>query len=217
MEIKELYHLVRQGEGERLEFKRKVAHPEKIVREAVAFANTKGGNLLIGVDDNGRIPGVKYADEEIFVLNKAFFTLCKPKIKFAYSVIPLDEDGNKSVVHYTIEESKKKLHYALPNKESERGIAYVRAADKSIQASKEVKRIIKLSQRKSSRAFAIEEKEKMLLQYLEMHRTITLPQFQELTQLGRFKAANILVTLSLSGIIKVNPSDKEDTYQLVSI
>ena len=75
MELKELYRLVRKGEGETLEFKRKAAHPEKIVREVVAFANTKGGDLLIGVDDNGTIPGVKYAEEEIFVLNKAIFTL----------------------------------------------------------------------------------------------------------------------------------------------
>jgi len=214
VEVKELYRLVRQGEGAHLEFKRKVAHPEKIVREAVAFANTKGGNLLIGVDDNGAIPGVKYADEEIFVLNKALFTLCKPKIKFSYNVIPLDEDETKAVVHYTIDESKKKLHYALPDKNAERGIAYVRSDDKSIQASKEVKRIFKLAQRKNGKPFTIDEKEKALLQYLEEHGSITLPKFQDLVKLNRFKAANILITLSLSGIIKVIPSDKEDTYKL---
>ncbi|MEQ8573732.1 MAG: ATP-binding protein, partial [Fulvivirga sp.] len=51
MTFQELKRLVSQGESETLEFKRKVAHPEKIVKEIVAFANTKGGKLLIGVSD----------------------------------------------------------------------------------------------------------------------------------------------------------------------
>jgi predicted HTH transcriptional regulator len=162
MELKELYDLVRKGEGGTLEFKRKVAHPEKIVREAVAFANTQGGDLLIGVDDNGSIPGVKYAEEEIYVLNKALDALCKPRLKYSYQIIPLDENEQRAVVHYKIEESKKKLHYALPDEQKAIGKAYVRAADKSIQASQEVKRIIKLSQRKNGRVLQIQEKEKVL-------------------------------------------------------
>ncbi len=217
MEVKDLYRLVKRGEGETLEFKRKVAHPEKIVREVVAFANTKGGDLLIGVDDNGTIPGVKYADEEIFVLNKAIFTLCKPKVQFKYYVIPLDEDQNRSVVHYEIAESKKKLHYALPDQLTERGKAYVRVMDKSIQASKEVRNIIKLSNRKSAKVFSIEENEKLLLKYLDEHDFITLSDFQKISNLNRYNASRILVKLTLSNLITVNPSDKEDTYSLVPI
>lgn len=214
MELKALYSLVRKGEGERLEFKRKVAHPEKIVREAVAFANTKGGDLLIGVDDNGTVPGLKYAEEDIYVLNKALDTLCKPRLNYTYELIPLDENETRAVVRYKISESSKKPHYALPEEDADRGKAYVRAADKSIQASKEVRRIIKLSKRKSSRAFSIEEKERLLLQYLEEYKTITLSQFQTLSMLNRYRASNILVTLVLSNIIKVEPSDKEDIYSL---
>ncbi|MCC6835531.1 MAG: ATP-binding protein, partial [Cytophagales bacterium] len=63
--------LALEGEGLHLEFKRKAAHPEKIVRELIAFANTAGGTLLIGVDDDGSIPGVKYPDEEIHVVTEA--------------------------------------------------------------------------------------------------------------------------------------------------
>jgi predicted HTH transcriptional regulator len=49
--------LVRKGEGATLEFKLKSNHPEKIVREVVAFANSQGGLLLIGVGDDKSIPG----------------------------------------------------------------------------------------------------------------------------------------------------------------
>ena len=61
-EIHELKRLALEGEGLQLEFKRKASHPEKIVRELIAFANTEGGTLLIGVDDDGSIPGLKYPD-----------------------------------------------------------------------------------------------------------------------------------------------------------
>lgn len=217
MELKELYQLVKRGEGQQLEFKRKVAHPEKIIREAVAFANTKGGDLLIGVDDNGTIPGLKYAEEEVYVLNKALDKLCKPRLKYSYHYIPLDEQETRTVVWYRIEESRKKPHYALPSEQEDWGKAYVRAADKSIQASKEVRRIIKLSQRKSSKSFSINEQEKQLLQYLEANKTITLPEFQKLSSLNRFKASNILITLVLANILNIKPSDKEDVYSLSPI
>lgn len=216
MELKELYRLVKKGEGDQLEFKRKAAHPEKIIKEAVAFANTKGGNLLIGVDDNGTIPGLKYVEEEVYVLNKALDRLCKPRLNYTYEIIPLDENETRSVVLYTIPESNKKPHYAMPEEGAEWGKTYVRAADKSIQASKEVRRIIKLSQRKNSRAFSIDEQEKRLLQYLDENQTITLTQFQELSNLNRYKASNILITLVLNNIIRIHPNDKADLYSLSS-
>ena len=217
MELKELYRLVRRGEGDKLEFKRKAAHPEKIVREFVAFANTKGGHVLIGVDDNGDIPGVKYADEEIYVLNKALDQLCKPRIKYEHTIIPLDEDENRAVVHYHIAESKKKPHYALPDEHAEWGKAYVRIADKSIQASKEVRNVIKFSQRKNGRILQIQDTEKILLEYLGQYDVITLTKFQEIAKLNSYKASMILVNLVVANILKINPSDKEDTFSMLPI
>jgi predicted HTH transcriptional regulator len=217
MELKDLYRLVKRGEGDRLEFKRKASHPEKIVREFVAFANTKGGDILIGVDDNGNIPGVKYAEEEIYVLNKALATLCKPKLRYEYTIIPLDENESRAVVHYKVAESKKKPHYALPDENADWGKAYVRLADKSIQASKEVRNVIKFSQRKNARVLQIQEKEKVLLEYLGEHESITLSKFQEISELNRYKASMVLVNLVVSNILKINASDKEDTFSMAPI
>ncbi|WMN05988.1 ATP-binding protein [Marivirga arenosa] len=217
MELKDLYRLVRKGEGDTLEFKRKASHPEKIVREFVAFANTNGGDILIGVDDNGNIPGVKYADEEIYVLNKALATLCKPRLKYEYYIIPLDENEERSVVHYSVPESKKKPHYALPDEKADWGKAYVRLADKSIQASKEVRNVIKFSQRKNGRVLQIQEKERLLLEYLGQNDFITVSKFQEISKLNRYKASRVLVNLVVSNILKINPSDKQDTFSMVPI
>lgn len=68
--------MVKAGENDFLEFKRKASFPEKIVKEIVAFANTRGGDLLIGVDDNGTIPGLKFAEEDAWVLDNAIQQYC---------------------------------------------------------------------------------------------------------------------------------------------
>ena len=52
----DLNHLIALGEGQTLEFKRSPS--EDFGREMVAFANSIGGVLLIGIADNGTIVGV---------------------------------------------------------------------------------------------------------------------------------------------------------------
>ena len=55
---KELSRLIKQGENESVEFKSSRVRPESLSREIVAFANTNGGTLIIGIEDDGFIAGV---------------------------------------------------------------------------------------------------------------------------------------------------------------
>jgi len=41
-------------EGKTLEFKRDISSPKNILKTLVAFANTAGGRLLIGIEDDSR-------------------------------------------------------------------------------------------------------------------------------------------------------------------
>ncbi len=50
----ELTEILRQPEGKTLEFKRDLSSPNPFLRSVVAFANTAGGTLLIGVEDQTR-------------------------------------------------------------------------------------------------------------------------------------------------------------------
>src|SRR5882762_3298099 len=54
----ELLRLVRGGEDTFLELKVKLSNPEKIAQEIVALANTGGGVIIFGVNDQMRIEGV---------------------------------------------------------------------------------------------------------------------------------------------------------------
>lgn len=58
--------LLAQPEGKQLEFKRDLSSPRSLLKALVAFANTAGGQLIIGVADDGAIVGVDdpLADEE---------------------------------------------------------------------------------------------------------------------------------------------------------
>ncbi|MEJ7666538.1 MAG: ATP-binding protein [Hymenobacter sp.] len=74
----DLRALIRQGEGERLEFKKKTTHPTRIARTLASLANTHGGQVLVGVEDDGRVVGVCDAEEEMYLLREAAAPLRGP-------------------------------------------------------------------------------------------------------------------------------------------
>ena len=60
--------LLEQGENAHIEFKADAVRPESVAREIVAFANTFGGTLLIGVEDDGSLSGIE-TDRETWIAN----------------------------------------------------------------------------------------------------------------------------------------------------
>jgi predicted HTH transcriptional regulator len=208
-QIRDLRKLVAQGESLTLEFKRKASFPEKIVREMIALANTRGGVLLIGVDDDGKIPGLKYPDEESHVIRQAL-KKCKPALQYSELYIPV---GNaRTVLQYDIRESKNKPHQLTID--SQTAETYVRVNDQSIKASREMIEIVRRSNQKRDIQFRYGEYEKMLMIYLDNNPTITLAQFMQLTKLKRFYASRKLVLLVLADVLRITPHEKGDLFSL---
>ena len=212
MNLSELKSVVSLGEGENLEFKRKVNHPEKIIREIVAFANTKGGKLLIGVDDNGRLSGLKFAREDEFALEHAIQQWITPKIDYQLKLIPLN--AKKAIISYEIYESKTKPHYVIENEGSIWKRAYVRVADKTIKASKEFREILRKKDKGNGIRFRFGEKEKLLMQYLEEHDHITITAYCQIANLPRWLASRTLVRLVLANVLQIVVTETEDKYKL---
>lgn len=209
--VRELKKIVAEGEGLQLEFKRKAAYPEKIVRELIAFANTEGGTLLIGVDDDGTIPGVKYPEEEEHVISEALKKYCRPALLYKESIIAISE--KKYVVRFDIPPSLKRPHYLVLDKETK--LSFVREKDMSIKASSEMEEIVRRSKHKRDIRFSFGDAEKQLMEYLLEHRTITLPAYQKLSGLNRFKARRKLILLVLANVLKITASEKGDLYSRV--
>jgi ATP-dependent DNA helicase RecG len=63
MEALELLEIISNGETTKVQFKSDVNNVISISQEMVAFANTKGGQIIIGVDDKtGNILGLSFQD-----------------------------------------------------------------------------------------------------------------------------------------------------------
>jgi predicted HTH transcriptional regulator len=206
-QVQQLRLLVSQGEGASLEFKRKAAFPEKIIREMIAFANTKGGIVLIGIGDDGSLAGLKHPEDELHVMKEALKKV-RPSLNYKVTIIPI---GNfRTVIQYEIPESKRKPHYILgENKMKE---SFVRVEDKSIKASREFREIVKRKQRMKDIRFHYGEHEKFLMQYLDQKKVITLKEFSTLRRLNRLYASRKLILLVLANVLRIIPHEKGDLY-----
>lgn len=69
MTREELEAIIRAGEGAKIEFKRDGVRPEQLAREIVSFANTNGGTILLGVEDDGTVSGIQRADLQAWLMD----------------------------------------------------------------------------------------------------------------------------------------------------
>lgn len=119
---------VSEGEHENQDFKFTVNDPVKIARSISAFANNSGGRLLIGVDDNKNIRGVK-SEEDIYVVEAAAQIYCKPACEIEFT--GYKASGGALVIKAEIAESKTK---PVLVKENGTHNAYYRVKDENILA-----------------------------------------------------------------------------------
>ena len=199
--------LIFEGESVTLDFKKTITSCEKIARTMVSFANNKGGKLLIGVADDGTIKGVKSEDEERYMITKAAHFFARPALDPVFEEIYVDD---KLVLVVDTPPSELKPHYALA--EDGKWWAYVRVKDKSVLASKIVLEVLKRSANDNGVLIEYSENEKSLLEYLEKNTRITIKECSELLNVGRRRAQRVLVDLILSGLIRINTTEKEEFY-----
>lgn len=84
MEAIELIELAGRGEDSRTQFKENITNAESLAGEIVAFANAKGGKILLGVNDQGVICGL--SQEDIRRLNKLISNVATDCVRPAVAV-----------------------------------------------------------------------------------------------------------------------------------
>lgn len=207
--------LIEAGEGFTIEFKRRISSPEKIARTIISFANTKGGTILFGVDDDGSIVGVESEKSEIELIEMAGRDFCDPPIIPDIEIVPFD---GRDVIVCHIEESNTKPHYFLGSADRHNGEntrVYIRVTDKTVMASKEV---VKILQSENPNApplkVTIGDNEKRLFQYLEQHERITVRELGRLINVSDRRASRMLVGLVRAGVVRIHTREKEEYYTL---
>jgi predicted HTH transcriptional regulator len=209
MTLQEVKELAAKGEGLKIEFKKKAAFPEKIVREVIALANTQGGDLLIGVDDDGTVSGQRFIVEEIFVMEKAIRELIFPALAVEVFTVKLTE--KKGVAVFRISLSPDRPHYLV---QEDKKLSYIRVEDRSVQASREVWEVLKKSRVPKDTVFTYGKKEEVLMKFLAAQERITLKEFAKAARIPFFMASKTLVRLVSANVLQLHPQEGEDYFTL---
>lgn len=120
-------------ENQTTEFKRE--YIDDIKKAVVAFANTDGGTLYIGVDDNGEAVGVEDPDEVMLKSMNTIRDSIKPDVTMFVSC-NVEQHGNAKVVALHVQKGTSRPYY-LANKGIRPAGVYVRQGPSSAPAPEE--------------------------------------------------------------------------------
>lgn len=196
------------GENDTVDFKQTISSASKIAKTMSAFANHRGGTLLIGIRDNKTIAGIRTEDEK-YMLDLAASFYCKPEIKIEIDEWELE---GKVILECRIPEGTQKPYYSKD--EDGNWWVYIRVKDKSLLASKIVVDVLKRQHGDDGTRIHYTSKEKALLEYLSSNERITLKQYTKLLNLSRYRASKILVNLISAGVIRSHTYEKTEFYTL---
>ena len=93
METVELLKILAQGEDSRNQFKKDVNNPDSLAQELIAFSNTLGGKIYVGVDDDGSISGISSGDVQRInqLLSSVASQNVRPSINPLTELLTLDQ------------------------------------------------------------------------------------------------------------------------------
>lgn len=214
MTLRELEQLVALGEGLSLEFKRRVPQPERIAKEIVALANTNGGRIVLGVDDDGTITGVDDAAEERFLLRQATDAHCTPGVDYSTERVVVGD--RRDVLVVSVPESRRKPHFVVgdgPSANGE-GPAYVRVEERSVEASDETLNQLRAQEPDASVTFEFGETESLLMRYLDDYGRITVPQLAQLADISPERATQTLLRLAKADLLHLHTAEEDDYFTL---
>ena len=128
MDAIELLDIVGSGETSKVQFKEKWANQESIAAEMIAFSNSIGGMLLLGVEDKtGEIKGL--TNEEIRDYNLKIWNiatdLINPSIYVTTEIVTVENGDNKKVLIVHVSEGVNK-----PYKDNRSAIWVKQGSDK---------------------------------------------------------------------------------------
>ena len=213
MLYRELLELIEEGENIQCEFKRKFSTHEKIAREMIAFANTKGGCILFGVDDDKKIVGVESEKETTELVKETALNFCEPKLDYG---VEFKEVNGKEIVIVSIPESNQKPH-RLQDYENvldiNTAIVTIRVNDKSVQASKEMIRIFRAQGTKAAlKKYVVGPSEKSVFEYLAKNEKISVKELSNLINISERRASRTLVKMVRANLLIIHTKDNGEEF-----
>ncbi|MBM4170789.1 MAG: ATP-binding protein [Ignavibacteria bacterium] len=213
MNHKKVLELIEEKEGVHVEFKQRFSSHEKIAKELIAFANTSGGYLLIGIDDDASVYGIASEKSDTELIRETAEKYCEPPIDYRIS---FHEIKHKEVLVVEVLESKIKPHRLQDfNKTLDLNTAqvYVRINDKSVLASKEMIKLMQTtSSGKSLVNYNVGKIEKSVFEFLDKNELITVKELSKHCNISERRASRTLIKLVRANIILIHVKDNGENY-----
>lgn len=204
-----LHRMISEGEHQEQDFKFCINDSRKIARSLVAFANTDGGRLLIGVKDNGNVAGVR-SDEEYYMVEAAAKLYSKPIINF--ETRQWHSEG-KTVLEIFIPQSEERPHYAKDD--TGKWLAYIRKEDENILASRILLEVWKRKKSPRGAFIRFSDDDRLLLNILNDTPILSLSKYARQARIPRRKAERILINLISVGVINLDTTNEGVRFRLV--
>ncbi len=209
IETHEVYRLIEQGEGELVDFKHCITSTTKIAKAIVAFANHKGGVLLIGIKDNGKATKIN-CSEEAFMLEAAL-DKCKPKIEYLVSEHEID---GKIILAAQIAAGYEQPYLCLD--EDKKWMAYVRANDSNVLANWVWLQVVKNQTKKIDNKLEYQGNDEKVLKYIKENENCTQKEISKALKLNFRKVGAVLVKIVGMGLVDLNIT-KEGVYYNLNV
>jgi predicted HTH transcriptional regulator len=213
MNYKKLKEIINNGEGLHTEFKQRFSTHSKIAKEIIAFANTDGGILIFGVDDDGGLYGVESEKEIAELIQETINNYCEPVINYTIDFVEL---YGKELVLINIPASDAKPHRIQDYKmklDLNLAEVYVRVNDKSVPASKELIKILQAQNNNSKlNKYSLGKTEEIVFEYLQNNDSITVTELKHLANISTRRASRTLIKLVRAGLLYIHTKDNGDTF-----
>jgi predicted HTH transcriptional regulator len=210
---KELQKLIEFGENLKIEFKQRFSTHIKIAKELIAFANTAGGHLIIGVDDDGSLYGVQSEKGEAELIKETVADFCEPEIKYNIEYIELH---GKELVVVNVPESANKPHRIKDYKtllDLNTAEVFIRVADKSVPASKEMIKILQANtKRLPMKNYNFGRTEEIVFDMLRNKETVTVRDLSEHANISRRRASRTLIKLVRINLLNIHTKDNGEDF-----
>jgi len=179
---------IAKGENSTQDFKQTISDSKKIARTLAAFANNKGGDLLVGINDFGKVIGCD-VEENMYMLHEAAEHLCDPPINIDFTVY---EDEDLNVLIASVSNSLKKPHFALDDNDAWQ--LYMRSNDKTV-----ISKSINTKYLEKNDSYVLDSKEQAILEYLNKYEYINTKIVMQLLNLSERRAKRMLTSLWQNG------------------
>jgi predicted HTH transcriptional regulator len=203
--------LISEGEHQQQDFKFRIEDQRKIARTLVAFANSDGGRLLIGVKDNGKITGTN-PEEEFHMIQGAAELYCKPVLHFESRIW---QEEMKLVLEIMIEPNANHIFQAQDDEGNWK--FYIRRNDQTLIANKIVQKVWKLEQNATKKPTVFGEKDLTILKLIEEFSPVSLSRLYRISELNKSSIDDSVSLLVYWQMINMNFGEDVVYYEINEI